>query len=104
VKCANRHAITSLGSSLLPLQLGVGVSGGCKVANHANQQFPANRPHNYALVKLDFFNVLNSYRRDAVMVAVVDTAPDISKFCHLAYDHTSILQFGQCTIYSHSVQ
>ena len=57
-------------------------------------------PDDHILVKLDFSNAFNSVKRDAVLAAVANTAPDIYKFCHLAYNQTSILQFGQHTIYS----
>ena len=99
-KCANRHAITSLGDSLLPLQLGVGASGGCEAAVHATRQFHINLPDEHILVKLDFSIAFNCVRRDSVLDAVADTVPEIYKFCHLAYHQSSILQFGQHTILS----
>jgi hypothetical protein len=99
-KCANRHAITTLGSSLVPLQLGVGASGGCEAAVHATQRFLSTMPDDQILVKLDFSNAFNSIRRDAVLAAIANTLPDIYKFCHLAYHQNSVLQFGQHTIHS----
>lgn len=99
-KCANRHAITLLGDSLLPLQLGVGASGGCEAAIHSTRRFLAQLPSDHVLVKLDFVNAFNCVRRDAVLAAVASTVPDIYRFCSLAYHHTSILQFGQHIILS----
>lgn len=99
-KCANRHAITLLGDSLLPLQLGVGASGGCEAAVHATRRFLAEMPDDHILVKLDFSNAFNCIRRDAALAAICNTVPDIYKFCHLAYRQTSILQFGEHTILS----
>jgi hypothetical protein len=51
-------------------------------------------------VKIDFSNAFNCIRRDAVLAAVADSVPAIYSFCHLAYHHTSILQYGQQTIES----
>ena len=99
-KCANRHALRSLGDSLLPRQLGVGAPGGCEAAVHATRQFLSYMPVDQVLVKLDFSNAFNCIRRDAVLAAVADSAPDIYKFCHLAYNQTSVLQYGQHIIYS----
>ena len=53
-KCANKFALSQLGDSLLPRQLGVGVSGGCEAAVHATRRFMAVMPDDWALVKIDF--------------------------------------------------
>ena len=40
-KCANRFALTVLGDTLLPVQVGVGTPGGCEAAVHAARRYAA---------------------------------------------------------------
>jgi hypothetical protein len=93
-KCVNNYAISLLGDSVAPIQLGIGSSGGCEAAVHATRRFLANMPDDFVAVKLDFTNAFNSIHRDAVLTAIADKLPDIYQFCHLAYHQTSILQYG----------
>jgi hypothetical protein len=83
-----------------PSQLGVGVPGGCEVAIHATRRILESMPDDHVAVKIDFMNAFNCIRRDSVLAAVADTDPVIYRFCHLAYHHTSILQFGNKTLES----
>jgi hypothetical protein len=57
-------------------------------------------PDNYVMVKIDFSKAFNCIRRDSVLAAVADSIPEIYLFCHLAYHHASILQFGRQTVES----
>jgi len=57
-------------------------------------------PDNHVVVKIDFSNALNCIRRDSVLAAVSASIPEIYRFCCLAYQNTSILQYGQRTIAS----
>ena len=50
------------------------------------------------VVKIDFSNAFNCIQRDSVSAAVEDSAPEIYRFCQLAYHLTSILQYGKQTI------
>lgn len=99
-KCVNKYAITLLDGSLAPVQLGVGIHGGIEAAVHATRRFLANMPDDHVVVKLDFSNAFNSVRRDAFLGAVANTVPDIYRFCHIAYRHTSVLIYGQHAIES----
>jgi Reverse transcriptase (RNA-dependent DNA polymerase) len=99
-KCANRYAITIMGSSLVPSQLGVGASSGCEAAVHATQRFLSTMPDDQILVKLNFSKAFNSISRDAVLAVIANILPDLYKFCPLAYHQNSVLQFGQHTIHS----
>ena len=94
-KCANRIALAVLGDSLLPIQLGVGVSGGCEAAVHAARRLLAEMPDDWTLVKIDFSNAFNCLRRDTMLEAVADRIPQLYKFCHLAYSQSSVLWFGE---------
>jgi len=89
-----------LKDSFTPSQLGVGVSGGCEAAVHATRRFLTNMPDNFVVVKIDFSNAFNCIRRDSVLAAVSASIPEIYRCCCLAYNHTSILQYGQRTIAS----
>jgi hypothetical protein len=89
-----------LDGNLAPLQLGIGVSCGCEAAIHSTRRFIAHIPNDYAVVKLDFANAYNSIRRDAILLAVAKTLPDIYQFCHLALQQSDILEFGHHTIES----
>jgi len=99
-KCANAYATYTLSSYLSPIQLGVGVSGGCEAAVHATRRFADDMPATHCIVKLDFVNAFNSLHRDAMLQAAHDNTPGIYKFCHLAYSQPSILAFGDRTIQS----
>ncbi len=99
-KCVNKYALNVLKDTFNPSQLGVGVSGGCEAAIHATRRFLESMPDDHVAVKIDFSNAFNCIRRDSVLAAVANAVPEIYRFCHLAYNHTSILQYGNKTIES----
>ena len=53
-----------------PIQLGVGVIGGCQSAVHATRRFMESMPNEFVIAKLDFTNAFNNLRRDAMLEAV----------------------------------
>lgn len=97
-KCANNYAITALGNKLLPLQLGLGTSGGCEAAVHATRRFISVLPADYVIAKLDFSNAFNNLHRDVMLSAVASSVPEIYRFCHLAYDCSTHLKFSSHVI------
>jgi hypothetical protein len=99
-KCVNKHALSLTEGYLTPTQLGVGVSSGCEAAIHATRRFITHMPADYVVVKLDFANAFNSIRRDVILQAIAKILPDIYRFCHLAFQQSSILQYGQHAIES----
>jgi len=99
-KCANAYATCVLSSYLSPIQLGVGVSGGCEAAVHASRRFAESMPTTHCVIKLDFVNAFNSLHRDAMLQAAHDNTPGIYKFCHLAYSQPSTLTFGGRIVHS----
>ena len=99
-KCANTYATCVLSTLFNPIQLGVGVSGGCEAAVHATRRYAENMPATHCIVKLDFVNAFNSLHRDSMLQAAHDNTPGIYKFCHLAYSRPSTLAFGDRTISS----
>ena len=93
-KCANSIALKYLGNYFSPIQLGVGVKGGCEAAIHATRRFCSSMPSDHILVKLDFQNAFNSIHREAVLHAVANHIPALYPFCHLTYSSHTSLTFG----------
>ena len=99
-KSANSYAMSRLGDYFAPIQLGVGVSGGCESAVRATRRFMDSMPNEFVIAKLDFTNAFNNLRRDAMLEAVYKTVPEIYKFCHLSYSQPTKLRYGSRSISS----
>jgi hypothetical protein len=99
-KCANTFAAIKLASYFSPIQLGVGVPGGCEAAIHACRRYMESMPADHVIVKLDFSNAFNCIHRDAMLHAVRQHIPEIYSFCHLAYNDNTVLKFGNSSIMS----
>lgn len=99
-KCASAFAVSKLAPLLAPHQLGVGVPGGCEAAVHATRRFLSSAPNDAVLAKLDFSNAFNSLHRDAMLSAVFEFAPELYRYCYLAYSQSSFLKFGPHTLLS----
>jgi len=97
-KAANRRALDSCATALLPTQAGVGVKGGAEALIHAARLYLANLPKDKAFIKLDFENAFNSIRRDAVLEAVALHRPDLFAFANSAYGSSSELWIGEFKI------
>ena len=97
-KIADQLVVGDMAELLSPRQLGYGVRGGAEAAEeaavHATRKCLHNLPSEHALLKLDFKNALNSIRRDKVLEAVRDLAPDIYPLVHASYSTTSSLRWG----------
>ena len=68
--------------------------GGCEAAVHAARLYLLNLNPNHVLLKLDFRNAFNSVRRDKMLEAVQDLAPELFPFVHSAYSSPSSLFWG----------
>jgi hypothetical protein len=99
-KCANTHAIHTIGAKLLPEQLGLGTPGGSEAAVHATRRFLADMPPDYIIAKLDFNNAFNNIHRDDMLSAVAEHVPSIYQFCLSSYENTTLLKFSNNTILS----
>lgn len=99
-KCANSYATSQLTDYFNPIQMGVGVPGGCEAAVHATRRYIDAMPHGHVVAKIDFSNAFNSLRRDLLLRSVASTVPGIYRFCHLAYSQPSVLRFDTRTILS----
>ena len=99
-KCANFYASAQIKEMFSPRQLGVAIPGGCEAAIHATRRFVESMPSGHAIVKLDIVNAFNSLHRDAMLVSVTASCPEIYRFCHLSYSKSSILKFGNRSVLS----
>ncbi len=99
-KCANFFASTKLAAYFSPIQLGVGVSGGCEAAVHACRRYIDVMPDDNVIVKLDFSNAFNCLHRDTMLSAIQSHVPEIYAFCFLAYNDNTLLKFGNRVISS----
>ena len=99
-KIAGRMVVGDMATLMSPRQLGYGVRGGAEAAVHASRKYLKHLPDGHALVKLDFKNAFNSLRRDKMLEAVRDLAPDIYPLVYSAYSAPSTLQWGDHTIQS----
>ena len=101
-KVAAKRVIPDLWRQLPPVQLGVGVSGGCEAAAHTVRAFVKSPvvPGNKVLVKLDMKNAFNTVRRDHFLEVCSSRAPSILRLASTAYATSSHLVIGNETILS----
>ena len=99
-KCANSYVSSKIASLLSPIQVGVGVKGGCEATVHAVRRFLDSMPQDFAIVKLDFKNAFNNLNRSKMLHEVYRAIPEIYKFCHSSYWGTSLLKFNDHIIES----
>ena len=85
-KCVNSFTMSRPSDFFAPIQLRVGISGGCESAVHVIRRFTESMPANeFVIAKLDFKNAFNNLRRDAMLEAVYKAVSEIYKFCNLSY-------------------
>ena len=101
-KIAAKRVIPELRRQLPPVQLGVGVSGGCEAAAHAVRAFVQSSvvPGNNVLIKLDMQNAFNTVKRDHFLEVCSSRAPSILHLALTAYATSSHLVIGNETILS----
>ena len=93
-KVANFHAVQSCASILAPRQLGVGIKGGAEALAHAARRYLSGMGPGQVLVKLDFSNAFNTLRRDSMLEATAQFAPDLLPYVISVYGSTTMLSFG----------
>jgi len=77
-----------------PLHIDVGICGGAEAAVHATRRYTNCMPDSHVFVKLDFANTFNTLRRDCLLEAMSQDAPELYQFSYAAYSATTILQYG----------
>ena len=78
--------------SKTPIKVGVGVKGGAEATVHAARRYLESIRDcpDKVMVKLDFKNAFNCIRRDRMLEAVAELAPEIYAFCNNAACHPLI--------------
>ncbi len=84
---------------LAPRQLEYGVRGGAEAAVHTDRLYLQDLQHQ-CILKLDFKNAFNTLRRDKMLQAVQNFAPDLLPFVHSSYSSSSSLFWSDKTIQS----
>ena len=85
---------------LAPRQLGFGIPLGAEAAVHAASLYLRHMSERHLLLKLDFKNAFNSLRRDTMLLAVKDRAPELYPLIHSAYGTPLSLFIGDKIIQS----
>ena len=99
-KVAVNKVLVEIADLLAPDQLGFGVSGGAKAVVHSGRLYLHNLDPHQVFLKLDFMTAFNLVRRNKLLAAVQDLAPDLFPFVHSSYSSPSSLFWGDKTLQS----
>ena len=94
-KCAGACGKEAMAALLAPHQLGFSVPLGAEAAVHASRIFLNNLQPGHLILKLDFWNAFNCLRRDKMIAAVKQLAPELLPLVTCAYSTPSFLFFGE---------
>ena len=102
-RMAAHHVSNLLADEFSPIQLGVGVKGGCESAVHAIRDLVESASSeiptaNQMLLKVDVKNAFNTVHREAVFAVVKRQCPEIFKIVHQAYSSRTPLYIGNTLI------
>ena len=84
-KVAGAKVAKEMGELLAPRQLGYGVKMGAEAAVHAARLYLRDLDPSKAVLKLDFRNAFNSIRRDKMLGAIREHAPELYHFVFSAF-------------------
>ena len=96
-KCAGNSVKQAMASLLAPQQLGFGVPQGAEAAVHASRLYLQDMQEDHLMLKVDFRNAFNSLRRDKMLAAGGEMAPELFP---LVYNIPSSLYIGDKSIQS----
>ena len=100
-KCLAIHSRRDAVSRFYPLQLGVGISGGCEAIVHTVNHLMTSLPDNKQLtLELDFSNAFNQISREAMLAKFHQHLPGLSAWMESCYTCQPILHLGEETILS----
>ncbi|MBL4898042.1 MAG: hypothetical protein JKX76_00200 [Colwellia sp.] len=78
---------TEVGRILSPVQLGVGVSGGCEIISHIAQQYSHPDTPQVTVAAIDVRNAFNTLRHDAIREGIEAFCPSLGPIFEWAYRH-----------------
>ena len=89
-------------ASLTPLQLGVGVKGGCEAMVHSvsSKRSSSSSPSQCWTLLLDFSNAFNNISRESMSTQIRQSVPSITAWMESCYSCQPFLCFGQDSISS----
>ena len=87
-KYVNSCATDNLATYFSPIQLGIGVPGGCEAAIHESTRFLLDMPDDFIVVKLDFSNAFNCLHRLYMLESINSLFP---KFFIFVYYHIAMI-------------
>ncbi len=100
-KCLSLQSRQSIQTYLTPLQLGVGVRGGCEAIVHATSQLLSSTPdHQSWILMLDFSNAFNTVDRQAMFAEFRNHFPSLSAWVESCYSGQPLLHLDTDTIFS----
>ena len=99
-KTASRSVMQRMGPLLVPPQLGYGTPLGAEAAAHSARIYLSNLPSDQVLLKLDFKNAFICVRRDRMLEANEEFAPELFPYLFLCYSAPSFLYFNDTVIRS----
>jgi hypothetical protein len=82
------------GSSLAPLQLGIGTPLGAEAASHSMRRFLQEGEDVEVILKIDYKNAFNSIFRGKMLQAVYESAPSLYNLALQSYQSTSHLFYS----------
>ncbi len=101
-KCLASTSRSSAISSLTPLQLGVGVKGGCEAIIHSTSHLlsSCNDPDQCWCLFLDFSNAFNCISRESMFAEIRQRIPHLAAWMESCYSCQPLLHLGEDTIHS----
>ena len=99
-KIAAKYAANKLKAELSPIQLGIGISGGCESAVHAARQYICltNSNSDDVILKVDVKNAYNSIHRCVVLKEIKERCPEIYPLAYQSYSESTPLYIGETMI------
>ena len=98
-KCAAAEVADKAAALFAPLQLGVGIRGGCEAIIHAARQ-AVNKAGDKFVMRADLINAFNVADRATALQEVAQHFPELLPWAITAYSNPSHLIFGSSNIWS----
>ena len=99
-KCLCRLSSQKAASLLVPLQVGVGIPGGCEVVSHALNGLVASVGDTTSLAILEVKNAFNTLHRSSYLRQVAEQFPELLRWAEFCYSQPSWLKFGNSLVLS----